>query len=231
MFGHVRGAFTGAVAERRGYVAEAEGGTLFIDEVTDLSLRCQSKLLRFLTDKEYRRLGECDTRRANIRLLTAANVALPERVAAGVFRQDLLFRVNGTTLALPPLRERGDDVLVLARHFLARKSGHKKVTLSPDVVKALRRYSWPGNVRELENEMDRAAAFAVSGSVCVEHLSANVREPRPTPFRTLDDAVSACERDVITGALAQHSGNRSRAAGALGISRQALLGKIQRYGI
>ncbi len=231
MFGHVRGAFTGAILDRQGYVAEAEGGTLFIDEVTDLSPRAQSKLLRFLTDREYRRLGECGTRRADVRLLTAANVALADRVACGAFRLDLVYRLNGITLEVPPLRERGDDVLLLARHFLSERGVRARTTLSPEVVRALLRYAWPGNVRQLQNEVDRLAALAGSRPARAEHLSPEVRGLETKGARTLSDALSACERTLIAEALARNGGNRSRTATALGISRQALLAKMQRRGL
>jgi DNA-binding NtrC family response regulator/tetratricopeptide (TPR) repeat protein len=231
MFGHVRGAFTGAVLDRRGYVAEAEGGTLFIDEVTDLSPKAQSKLLRFLTDAEYRRLGESETRRANVRLLSAANVALADRVAAGAFRLDLMYRLNGMTLVLPPLRERGDDVLLLARRFLEERGVRYRTALSPQIARALLRYRWPGNVRELQNEMGRLATLAGSGPPRAEHLSPALRGLEASNVRSLEDALSACERALIVEALARNGGNRSRTAEVLGISRQALLGKMQRRGI
>jgi two-component system NtrC family response regulator len=231
MFGHVRGAFTGAVADRRGYVMEAEGGTLFIDEVTDLSPKGQSKLLRFLTDKEFRRLGESEMRRADVRILTAANAVLHERVAAGAFREDLMYRLNGLTLRLPPLRERGEDVLLLARHFLAAKRPPGRGAVPAEVAAILARYSWPGNVRQLENEMGRLHALAGSGTVRVEHLSFALSEPVPSSHRSLAEAVTACEHAVIMEALPRHGGNRSSTADALGISRQALLVKMQRYGI
>jgi DNA-binding NtrC family response regulator/tetratricopeptide (TPR) repeat protein len=231
MFGHVRGAFTGAVADRRGYVMEADGGTLFIDEVTDLSPKGQSKLLRFLTDKEFRRLGEGETRRADVRILTAANAVLHDRVAAGAFREDLMYRLNGLTLKLPPLRERGEDVLLLARHFLSARRPGEKANLSGEVAAILARYSWPGNVRQLENEMGRLHALAGGGPLRGEHLSFTVPEARPIATRSLAEAVTACEHAVIAEALPRHGGNRSRTADALGISRQALLVKMQRYGI
>ena len=231
MFGHVRGAFTGAVADRRGYVIEADGGTLFIDEVTDLSPKGQSKLLRFLTDREFRRLGESETRRADVRILTAANAALAERVAAGAFREDLMYRLNGLTLGIPALRERGDDVLLLARHFLAARRGGGRATLPTGVGAILARCAWPGNVRQLENEMGRLDTLAGGGPLRVEHLSPGlVSGPTASPG-SLAEAVTACEHAVIVQGLTRHGGNRSRTAATLGISRQALLAKMQRYGI
>ncbi len=142
-----------------------------------------------------------------------------------------MYRLNGMTLALPPLRERGDDVLLLARHFLEARGLRGRTTLPPTIVRALLRYPWPGNVRELQNEMARLAALAGSGPLRAEHLSPGVRGLGATTVRTLNDALSACERALIVEALERNGGNRSRTAAILGISRQALLGKMQRCGI
>jgi anaerobic nitric oxide reductase transcription regulator len=158
LFGHGRGAYTGSVGERDGYVAEAEGGTLFLDEVAELQPLAQARLLRFLEEFEYRRLGENRLRRANVRVITATNVDLAERVRQGRFRQDLWFRLKVVRLAVPPLRERGSDVLLLARHFLeqqARARGLAAPRLDPAAEDALAAHAWPGNVRELEHEMLR----------------------------------------------------------------------------
>ncbi len=231
MFGHVRGAFTGAVADRRGYVVEADRGTLFIDEVTDLSPKGQSKLLRFLTDREFRRLGESETRRADVRILTAANASLAERVSAGAFREDLMYRLNGLTLRIPALRERGDDVLLLARYFLAARRSGGRATLPTGVAVILARYAWPGNVRQLENEMGRLDTLSGGGPLRVEHLSPGLVSRPPASPGSLAEAVTACEHAAIVQGLTLHGGNRSRTADTLGISRQALLAKMQRYGI
>lgn len=234
MFGHTRGAFTGAVTERKGHVAEAEGGTLFIDEVTDLSPRAQAKVLRLLQEKEYRRLGETETRRADIRIVTASNTELQHRVAAGLLREDLMYRLNAMVLALPPLRARGDDILRLARHFLARsaaREGKATPALPPEVVQAVTRHTWPGNVRELESEMTRLVVLAGKGPLRVEHLSARVPEVPVASATGLRDARTAFERDHISRVLGNHGGNRSRTACALGVTRQALVAKIRRLGI
>jgi len=233
LFGHVKGAFTGALADRRGLVAEAEGGTLFLDEVTDLSPRGQVKLLRFLQEREYRRLGDPRTHRASLRVVTASNVPLDERVAAGQFRVDLMYRLNQHVLALPPLRDRGDDIALLARHCLqqqAAEQGLPAPTLSREAASVLRRYAWPGNVRELESEMGRALVRGGGATVRPEHLSLTLGRPAPAPV-PLRQAVSAFEREHIVRALFRHGGNRSRTAVELGLSRQALLAKISRLGI
>ena len=234
MCGHVKGAFTSAVADRAGHLAEAEGGTLFLDEVTDLSPRAQGKLLRLLQEKEYRRLGESRPRKADVRFLTAANVTLEERAAVGELRKDLMYRLNRIVLTLPPLRERGADIALLARHVLkaeAAKAGVPALSLPADVIRALEGYSWPGNVRELENEMGRIVLRAGRGPVRREHLSPALLGPPADAGAPLKHAVFAFEREHIARALARHGGNRARTACSLGLTRQALVAKISRLGI
>ena len=234
LFGHLRGAFSGAVADRSGLVAEAEGGTLFLDEVTDLSSKAQAKLLRLLQEKEYRRVGENRTRRADVRVITAANVALERRVAAGLFREDLMYRMNAVILTLPPLRERGEDLLRLARYFLrgaSERAGRPTPRLPGDLATALTRYAWPGNVRELENEMTRLVVLAGDGPLGCEQLSPRVAASRRAPLAPLREAVLGFEREHVGRMLALHAGNRSRTASALGLTRQGLLAKLRRLGI
>ncbi len=232
MFGHTRGAFTGALIERRGHVAEADGGTLFLDEIADLSPKAQAKLLRFLQSGEYRRLGETQTRRAHVRLISAANVALAERVKRGAFRDDLLYRVAAMTLTLPPLRERGDDVMLLARHFLKSAAERERLPcpeLPAEIVEALRRHSWPGNIRELENVIHRLLVMAAGGPLRTDQLAICSEHGLTRP--ALRAGRAGFERDLIARALPQHGGNRTRTAASLGISRQALLTKMRRYGL
>lgn len=234
VFGHAKGAFTGAVADRRGYVAEAEGGTLFLDEVTDLSARAQAKLLRFLQEREYRRLGESNQRKANVRLLTASNVPFDDRVADGHFRSDLVYRLNTVTLQLPPLRERGSDIRTLAQHFLremARRMGRPVPALPETILARLEKHRWPGNVRELANTMERLLTFARGGVLRPELVLPAVDKPRGRLVGTLREAQWAFEREFVSRALAGHEGNKARTAAAIGISRQALLQKIQRLGL
>ncbi len=232
MFGHVRGAFSGAFADRRGYVSEAEGGTLFLDEVTDLSPKAQSKLLRFVQDREYRRVGDPRLQRANVRLVTAANVRLEDCVQQGTFRQDLMYRLCHETLTLPPLRQRGDDLALLARHFLrAAGTSRQPLHVAPAVYRLIAHYPWPGNVRELESEMARARARAGDGTVRPEHLSLALTRPAAGPLHPLRQALALFERGHIARALEANGWNRARTATQLGLSRQALLGKINRLGI
>jgi DNA-binding NtrC family response regulator len=234
MFGHARGAFTGAVQARDGQVAAAHGGTLFLDEVADLSLRSQAKLLRFLEDREYRRLGENTPRRADVRIVSAANVRLEERAGRGAFRPDLRYRLEVLTLTLPPLRERGDDVLLLARSFVlqaASRWGLPAPELPPAVEAALLGYSWPGNVRQLRNEAERLVALAGGGPLSVEHLSPEVRRDGAAPISGLRQARAEFDRRFLRDALVRHAGNRTRTAAALGVSRQGLGLLLSRHGL
>jgi DNA-binding NtrC family response regulator len=234
LFGHARGAFTGAVAARDGYVAEAEGGTLFIDEVGDMSPLAQVRLLRFLEGGAYQRLGETAARKADVRVISATNVDLARRVREGRFRQDLWFRLHGEVLAMPPLRERGADVLFLARHFLrvqAAGRGGAPPVLSREAEAALLGHSWPGNVRELENEMRLLGVRAAGREVTVEDLSPPLQGPPPRRAGTLRAAVARCETEAILDALERNGGILARAAAELGITRQALWAKVRRLGL
>ena len=230
LFGHARGAFTGAVAAREGYVAEAEGGTLFLDEVAELSPLAQARLLRFLQEGEYRRLGETLLRKADVRLLSATNVDLAERVRQGRFRHDLWFRLKTERLVVPPLRERGDDVLLLARHFLELLASARGVVpprLTAAAEDALVAHPWPGNVRELESEMLRLVVRHPGGSVGPDELPAELAEA-PRPCGTLRLALQRVESEMVREALARHPGRSARAAAELGITRQALWAKRRR---
>ncbi len=233
MFGHVKGAFTSAAADADGFVSAAEGGTLFLDEVTELSSRVQAKLLRFLETREYTRVGDPRPRRADVRVLSAANVQLRDRVREQRFREDLMYRLTDATLVLPPLRERGDDVLLLARHFLrqhATAEGTTSPRLSAEAARALRAHAWPGNVRELVRQMHRAVVLAAGGVVRAEHLDLH-RERGSSLRPTLRDARVAFERELVGRYLLAHGGCRARTADALGITRQGLALKLRQYGI
>jgi two-component system response regulator HydG len=252
LFGHARGAFTGAVNAREGLLAQAEGGTLFLDEVADLSPRAQAKLLRFLQEGEYRRVGESELRRADVRVVSAANRDLEACVAAGTFREDLLYRLNTVVLRLPALRERGDDVLLLARHCVraaAARAGRAVPVLPAELARRLQAYAWPGNIRQLENEIARLVALSGEGPLRVEDLNTRVREASGAPAGDVPAGARAAqaargegqmplraaqlefERDFVARALERHAGHRVRTAEALGITRQALLLKIQRLGL
>ncbi|MGD8898273.1 MAG: sigma-54 dependent transcriptional regulator [Acidobacteriota bacterium] len=234
LFGHTRGAFTGALVAREGYVAAAEHGTLFLDEVAELTPRAQAKLLRFLEEREYHRLGETVPRRADVRVLSATNADLGRRVRDGRFRQDLWFRLQDHRLNLPPLRERGGDVLLLARHFLRqaeRPSGTPPPRLSREAEGAIARFAWPGNVRQLAAEMRRLAVVAADGVVRLEHLSDDVRAALRQPAGCLRSRMSAVERTILREVLDRNGGVRTAAAAELGITRQALVNKIRRLGV
>jgi two-component system response regulator AtoC len=197
-------------------------------------MRVQAKLLRFLQEREYSRMGELALRRADIRLLTASNTSLADRVASGQLREDLMYRLNTSALVLPPLRERGHDVILLARHFLrawAAVESRPVPTLSREAAQALGRFGWPGNVRELASEMRRLVVFATGDSVRAEDLAAHIARARGEETCSLKDAVQRFERGHIREALARHGQNRTHTARALGITRQALLGKIQGLGL
>jgi anaerobic nitric oxide reductase transcription regulator len=230
LFGHTRGAFTGAAVAREGYVAAAERGTLFLDEVAELSRRGQARLLRFLEEREYQRLGETAVRRADVRVVSATNVDLGRRVEQGAFRQDLWYRLVGQPLLAPPLRERGRDVLLLLNHFLGREVGRggDAPRLSREAEKAVVRFRWPGNVRQLATEAQRLAVKASAGVVQLSHLSAEVREGLGVPPGNLRSAREEFDRTYVGRALERNGWNRTAAAAQLGISRQALASMVRR---
>ena len=234
LFGHTRGAFTGAAAERAGIFEEADGGTVFLDEVGELSARAQAKLLRVLQEGEVRRVGENLPRRVDVRIVAATNRRLEAEVAAGRFRQDLRFRLDVVRIVVPPLRDRVSDISLLANHFW-RDASHRvgsQATLSGEVLAALSRYDWPGNVRELQNVIAWIAVHSPRrGRVGVFGLPEHIARSRPTAAATLDAAREEFERRFIRAALATAQGRRSRAADALGISRQGLAKMMRRLRI
>jgi two-component system response regulator AtoC len=227
LFGHVRGAFTGAERDRVGLLEEASRGTIFFDEIGDLEAPLQSKLLRALQDREIRRLGENRTRRIDVRVVSATSRDLAREVEAGRFREDLYYRLHVAVVALPPLRERGRDALRLAAHFLesfGRDYGRGPMRLSPEAALALSAHSWPGNVRELQNAMAQAAALADSdGLIGLSHLPEPLRRGKPrAPAESYRCRLDAHRKGMISDALERSGGNRSVAARELGLSRQAL---------
>ena len=235
LFGHSKGAFTGAVAERAGMFEEAHGGTLMLDEVSELSPRAQAKLLRSIQEGEVRRLGENVARPVDVRLVAASNRQMRSEVAAGRFRQDLLFRLEVVRIAVPPLRERIEDLPALAQHFWAEATARlgSRATLAPAALAALARHDWPGNVRELQNTM---AALAVSasrrGTVGPAALAGIMGSPvAELPVASLDDARRGFERRFIRAALSRSGGRRSRAAAELGLSRQGFAKLLIRLGL
>jgi two-component system NtrC family response regulator len=233
LFGHTRGAFSGAVADRGGLFEEADGGTLLLDEVADLSSRAQAKLLRAIQQQEVRRLGETFSRKIDVRIVAAANRDMRAEAAAGRFRQDLLYRLDVVRITIPPLRERPDDVAVLAAHCWAAAAMRigTRAQLSPAVVRELSRYHWPGNVRELQNVLASLAVAAPrTGWVKPSHLPP-VMGAGAALSPQLAEARAQFERRFIELALARAGGNRARAARSLGLSRQGLLKTLARLRI
>jgi len=232
LFGHVRGAFTDAKADRVGRFELAEGSTLFLDEIANMPLSLQAKLLRVLELGEYERVGSSKTRRADVRILSATNADLNEEVQTGRFRQDLLYRLNTIEIHLPPLRERGNDILLLAEHFLRQHAARYRKALSgfdEAAREMLSRHPWPGNVRELDHVVERSVLMAEGNLVRSTHLW--LKPESPGTARIEDMSLEDVECFLIRKALARYGGNVSRAADALGLSRSALYRRLQRYGL
>ena len=232
LFGHAKGAFTGAISERLGLFESAEGGTVFLDEVGELSARAQAKLLRALQEGEIRRVGENFTRPIDARLIAATNRSLASEAQAGRFRQDLLYRLDVIRITVPPLRERVEDIPLLALRFwreAAERIGSKAV-LGQAALAALARYDWPGNVRELQNVLASLAVSApVRGVVPASAMPGAIAHAGKTDAReTLDAARRRFEERFVRAALARAAGHRGQTAAALGVSRQGLAKLIQR---
>jgi NtrC-family two-component system response regulator AlgB len=238
LFGHVKGAFTGAVADAPGKVEEAEGGTLFLDEVADLTADAQARLLRFLNDRTYERLGEARERRADVRLIAATNRPLEEEVAGGRFREDLFFRLNVITLTLPPLRERREDLLPLARHYLRffeGRQGRHNLQFSPACEQAVVAYPWPGNLRQLRNAVERAVILSPGSVIEASDLGIAPGGGAPTPGRGPaalggDVSLEDVEREHLARVVAR-APSFEAAARTLGIDVTTLQRKRKRYGL
>jgi len=255
LFGHEKGAFTHAIRTKVGRFELAEGGTVFLDEIGEMDLALQVKILRVLQEKEFERVGGTKTLHADVRVVAATNRDLEEEVRQGRFREDLYYRLNVIPIHLPPLRERGDDIVLLAEHFLQRFCQRQKrppLPLSPEARAALLAYSWPGNVRELENFMERLTILCEGEQICLRDLPAKILqevgyapplpEPAPAPggFRwpTLADLESlgmglkefldTAEARLVDEALAQSDGVKNRAAELLGIKRTTLIEKLKK---
>jgi transcriptional regulator with GAF, ATPase, and Fis domain len=233
LFGHEAGAFTGAVGRKPGLVEAAEGGTLFLDEIGEVAPQLQAKLLRFLQDGEYYRVGAERPQHANVRIITATNRDLVAEVAAGRFREDLLFRINTIVVELPPLRERAEDIPELARFFLERFRRGRKMAISDLLMTALVHYPWPGNVRELANVIERLALLGEEGELGLEFVPGHIVEAaaRRQPERGKDalPRLEEVEREHILRALAQNGGDKTRTARELGIALKTLYNKLARY--
>jgi DNA-binding NtrC family response regulator len=236
LFGHSKGAFTGAVRARPGLFGEADGGTILLDEVGELSLATQGKLLRVIQERELRPVGEDRSRKIDVRVLAATHRNLPERVAQGQFREDLYYRLNVVHLHVPALRERPEDIPALARHFLdryAERFGVEGLHVPEELFARLQAYAWPGNVRELENAIENLVALSAGGALDLALLPAGgtVRAAAGLPGLGLKARVEAYERGLIVEALRAARGNRSEAARALGVSRVTLHDKLKKYGL
>jgi DNA-binding NtrC family response regulator len=232
LFGHVKGAFTDAKADRVGRFEMAEGGTLFLDEIANISQALQAKLLRTIESGEFERVGSSKTRRVDVRVFSATNADLHAAVTEGRFRQDLLFRLNTIELRLPPLRDRREDIPALASHFLRQHAEHYRKPLAgfdESAIKALLAHLWPGNVRELDHAVERAVLMAQGEIVRAADLG--LRAGREGPPRIEEMSLEDVEALLIKKALARFNGNVSHAANALGLSRSALYRRLQRYGL
>ena len=235
LFGHVKGAFTGAHQEKPGLVEVAAGGTLFVDEIGEMPLELQSKLLRVLERGEYRRLGDVEEKATDIRVIAATNRDLAREVKAGSFREDLYYRLNVLSITLPPLRRRPEDIPLLATHFLE----HTRVTvpvrkrISARAMEKLQAYAWPGNVRELSNVIERAVILSGAGKLIdAKHLPREIRRHKASETDSLQvRSLAEAEKETIEIALAATGGNKTRAAAILGIARITLREKMKKYGL
>jgi Nif-specific regulatory protein len=237
LFGHEKGAFTGATARKKGRFELADGGTLFLDEIGDINLSTQVKLLRVLQEKEFERLGGTATIKSNVRLIAATNADLEKAIAAGTFREDLHYRLNVFTIFVPPLRERKPDILLLADTFLEKYSiEHRKTIkrISTPAIDMLMAYHWPGNVRELENSIERAVLVCDENVIHAHHLPPSLQtgEQSGTTTRvTLAEAVASYEKDLIQDALKTTRGNRVQAAQLLDSTERIVSYKVKKYRI
>jgi len=236
LFGHVKGAFTGAVRDKPGKFEAAHNGTIFLDEIADLSLELQPKLLRALQQREVQRVGDTRTRKVNVRLIAATITDLKKKVEAGEFREDLYYRLNVIPISMPPLKERRGDVPLLAGHFLQKHSSDR-LAWSGEAMQALEDYDWPGNVRELENLVERVAVLrrGREGEIRKEDLPPEITAAARAPaagFPGLDGkTLRQAEKEMVEQALAEAKGNKAKAARMLGIPRHVLLYRIKKYGI
>jgi DNA-binding NtrC family response regulator len=232
LFGHVRGAFTDAKSDRVGRFELAEGGTLFLDEIANVPMNLQAKLLRVLETRELERVGSSKTIRVDVRVVSATNADLGAEVAAGRFREDLLFRLNTIEIHLPPLRERKEDIPLLAMHFLNRYAQRYRNAVrgfDDAAMQALVEHPWPGNVRELDHTIERAVLLTHESLVHASQLG--LRGPRESTQKLEEMSLEDVERVLIQKALARYGGNVSQAALALGLSRSGLYRRLQKYGL
>ena len=241
LFGHEKGAFTGAAQRRIGRAEAADGGTLFLDEIGDLSVPIQIKLLRFLQERTFSRIGSNEELRSNVRFIAATSRNLEDLMAKKMFREDLYYRLSVFPIAMPDLSRRTGDIVLLAEHFLSKmnvKYGKQVTRISPPAVSMLQSYSWPGNVRELENCIERAVLTATDDCVHGYNLPPSLQAPefaedpyRPDATQTLDEQLAAFEKRVLEDALLRHNGNRSAAGRELGVSPRMMNYRLNKLGI
>jgi transcriptional regulator with PAS, ATPase and Fis domain len=242
LFGHEKGAFTGAVAMRQGKFEHANKGTLFLDEIGTMSLNVQTKLLRALAERSFERVGGNQTIKVDVRVIAATNAPLKEMIKEGTFREDLFYRLNVFPLTLPPLRERREDIPLLTKHFLVKFTPDGPPQMSQSAMRALMAYDWPGNVRQLENAIERAVTMRGGRpEIDVGDLPPEVQEappPSATPYvdlpdegLDLNDYLASIERDLIRRALERTNGNRNKASEVLRIKRTTLVEKMKRLGL
>lgn len=237
LFGHVKGSFTGALRDKPGLFQVADGGTFFLDELGEMSLPLQAKLLRVLQDGTFTPVGDTKPRKVNVRVIGATHRSLPKMIEQGTFREDLYYRLNVVTIDLPPLRERTEDIPLLVEHFLERKKDVQHYKLDKGTLKMLLEYHWPGNIRQLENEIERLCLMAGDdGRLTPDLLSPQLLGKQqkgvvPAHQGTLKDAVEALEYRLISETLKRTKGNKSEAARELGVSRSNLIAKVQLYRI
>jgi transcriptional regulator with PAS, ATPase and Fis domain len=241
LFGHVRGAFTGAIANRQGRLEQAHRGTLFLDEVGTMSAALQMKLLRVLQEREFERVGDSHTTKVDVRVIAATNSDLTRLVAEGQFREDLFYRLNVIPVQLPPLRERKEDIPLLVQHFLETLRPGATLTVSQDAMRRLMSFLWPGNVRQLENAIERAVALSAGRTqIDVGDLPTEVQQAQETALTTavtlpedgldLDVFIADIERDLIHRSLERTGGNKGQAARLLNLKRTTLVEKLKRLG-
>jgi transcriptional regulator with GAF, ATPase, and Fis domain len=234
LFGHVKGAFTDAVSDRMGHVELADGGTLFLDEVGDLPLELQPKLLTFLQDRTFQRIGDPRSKQVDVRVIAATNKDLDVKVAERSFRADLYYRLNVLPLVVPPLRDRPEDIPLFADFVLqrlAQKRGGAKAVVAADAMQAIQLHRWPGNIRELENVLDRAATFCEDGVIGGKDLDLGGAAPAPGPTGLAGLTLEEIERLAIVGTLKATGGNKKAAAQMLGIDEKSIYNKMKRLGL
>ena len=228
LFGHIKGAFTGAIKDRTGRFEEADGGTIFLDEIAEITPALQAKLLRILQQKEFERVGENITRKVNVRIIAATNRNLEEAIKEGTFRKDLFYRLNAVRIQLPPLRERPEDISLLISHFIKKICNDKDISISPDALRALKRYRWSGNVRELENMMNRAVLLARNGIIELKDLQEEIQLAldNSIELQTLEEIEKLHIKKVL-----QNTSDLNQAAQTLGIDPATLWRKRKRYNL